>query len=71
MSVNRLLLMKIDQLFDVVRPSGIVRPEQLLEAIEEKRSKTPPYRGASCKKLTILKADLAQKRLWVSTDRLY
>lgn len=49
--------MNLEQLLKVVRPSGILSPERLLDAIEEKTtSKTLHYRGALCKWLeTILK----------------
>ncbi|XP_037027772.1 BTB/POZ domain-containing protein 9 [Bradysia coprophila] len=43
----RLPLMNLEQLLKVVRPSGILSPERLLDAIEEKTtSKTLLYRGA-------------------------
>lgn len=45
----RLPLMNLEQLLKVVRPSGILSPERLLDAIEEKTtSKTLLYRGALC-----------------------
>lgn len=51
MSEVRLPLMNLEQLLKVVRPSGILSPERLLDAIEEKTtSKTLLYRGALCKK---------------------
>ncbi|XP_052893491.1 BTB/POZ domain-containing protein 9 [Anopheles moucheti] len=43
----RFALMSLDELLTVVRPSGILDPERLLDAIEEKiSSKQLPYRGA-------------------------
>ncbi len=46
----RLPLMNLEQLLKVVRPSGILSPERLLDAIEEKTtSKSLLYRGALCK----------------------
>lgn len=50
-SFVRLPLMNLEQLLKVVRPSGILDPERLLDAIEEKTtSKYLPYRGALCNK---------------------
>lgn len=49
-SYVRLPLMNFDHLFEVVRRSGILDPNRLLDAIEEKTtSKCLPYRGALCK----------------------
>ncbi|XP_055383119.1 BTB/POZ domain-containing protein 9 [Condylostylus longicornis] len=46
-SYVRLPLMNLDQLLKVVRPSGILSPEKLLDAIEEQTtSKSLEYRGA-------------------------
>ncbi|CAD7091304.1 unnamed protein product [Hermetia illucens] len=46
-SYVRLPLMNFDHLFEVVRRSGILDPNRLLDAIEEKTtSKCLPYRGA-------------------------
>uniref|UniRef100_A0A0K8TP45 BTB/POZ domain-containing protein 9 n=1 Tax=Tabanus bromius TaxID=304241 RepID=A0A0K8TP45_TABBR len=46
-SYVRLPLMNLEQLLKVVRQSGILDPEKLLDAIEEKTtSKNLPYRGA-------------------------
>lgn len=45
----RLPLMSLEQLLTVVRPSGILDPDRLLDAIEEKETaKYLPYRGALC-----------------------
>lgn len=45
----RLPLMSLEQLLTVVRPSGILDPDRLLDAIEEKETaKFLPYRGALC-----------------------
>lgn len=45
----RLPLMSLEQLLTVVRPSGILDPDHLLDAIEEKETaKFLPYRGALC-----------------------
>lgn len=45
----RLPLMSLEQLLTVVRPSGILEPDCLLDAIEEKETaKYLPYRGALC-----------------------
>lgn len=49
-SLVRLSLMNIEQLLKVVRPSGILHPDRLLDVIEEKTtSKSLNYRGALCK----------------------
>ncbi|GAB0091414.1 BTB/POZ domain-containing protein 9 [Sergentomyia squamirostris] len=46
-SYVRLPLMNLEQLLTVVRPSGIIDPDRLLDAIEKKTtSKFLPYRGA-------------------------
>lgn len=47
--------MDLDQLLKIVRPSTILDPEHLLDAIEEKStSKNLKYRGALCKQNTTL-----------------
>lgn len=48
-SLVRLPLMNLEQLLKVVRPSGILHPDRLLDIIEEKTtSKSLLYRGALC-----------------------
>lgn len=45
----RFSLMTLEQLLHVVRPSGILDPDHLLDAIAEKTASTQlPYRGALC-----------------------
>lgn len=52
----RLPLMSLEQLLTVVRPSGILDPDRLLDAIEEKETgKFLPYRGALCEYFFFIK----------------
>lgn len=49
-SFVRFSLMDLDQLLKIVRPSTILGPEHLLDAIEEKSTSTTlKHRGALCK----------------------
>lgn len=48
-SYVRLPLMNLEQLLRIVRPCGILDPDRLLDAIEEKTTaKSLLYRGALC-----------------------
>lgn len=50
MSFVRLPLMSLEQILKTVRPRGVLLPDKILDAIEEKiMSKNLPYRGALCK----------------------